>query len=534
MEYRILGRTGLRVSAVALGCEGFIHKTPEEVCADFDFAIGHGVNFIDIYSPNPELRTNIGAALEGRRGDFIIQGHLCTTWENGQYLRTRDPEKTLASFDLQLQQLRTDCLDIGMIHYVDAEADFHRVFGGEIIRIAQRLREEGRIRHIGISSHNPAVARMAVETGLVDVLMFSVNPCYDLQPAGDDVEALWAEESYAGALRNIDPDRERLYELCERTGVGIDAMKVYGGGDLLNAENSPFGKAMTPVQCIEYALTRPGVASVMVGCRTQDEIRAALDWCGASPAERDYASAMAGMERFTWEGHCMYCGHCAPCSAGIDIATVHKFHNLAVAQGEIPETVREHYAALTHHASECIGCGAITFEQRVELREGLESVLLFERHHDVAQLMLQIAPKVIDPVQFFRFCLHAAVFGHMQAVLVFQRPANRHGAPQFVVVVDLPALLVHPHRDDVHVSPCDVFVQKDDIGLAAISHAFHELGGKLRKLRFRKPVFGRGVEREMHDRFSDTGIERRVVPEGFRTLLDTEPAVAAFGYSLHV
>lgn len=250
MEYRILGRTGLRVSAVALGCEGFIHKTPEEVCADFDFAIGHGVNFIDIYSPNPELRTNIGAALEGRRGDFVIQGHLCTTWENGQYLRTRDPEKTLASFDLQLQQLRTDCLDIGMIHYVDAEADFHRVFGGEIIRIAQRLREEGRIRHIGISSHNPAVARMAVETGLVDVLMFSVNPCYDLQPAGDDVEALWAEESYAGALRNIDPDRERLYELCERTGVGIDAMKVYGGGDLLNAENSPFGKAMTPVQCI--------------------------------------------------------------------------------------------------------------------------------------------------------------------------------------------------------------------------------------------------------------------------------------------
>lgn len=205
MEYRILGRTGLRVSAVALGCEGFIHKTPEEVCADFDFAIGHGVNFVDIYSPNPELRTNIGAALEGRRGDFVIQGHLCTTWENGQYLRTRDPEKTLASFDLQLQQLRTDCLDIGMIHYVDAEADFHRVFGGEIIRIAQRLREEGRIRHIGISSHNPAVARMAVETGLVDVLMFSVNPCYDLQPAGDDVEALWAEESYAGALRTSPP-----------------------------------------------------------------------------------------------------------------------------------------------------------------------------------------------------------------------------------------------------------------------------------------------------------------------------------------
>ena len=187
-----------------------------------------------------------------------------------------------------------------------------------------------------------------------------------------------------------------------------------------------------------------------------------------------------------------------------------------------------------HVASDLFGCDAIAFEQRVELREGLESVLLLERHHDVTQLMLQIAPTVIDPAQFFRFCLHAAVFGHMQTVLVFQLSANRHGAPQFVVVVDLPALLVHPHRDDVHVSPCDVFVQKDDVGLATVSHAFHELGGKSRELRFRKPVFGRGVEREMHDRFSDTGIERRVVPESFRTLLDTEPAVAAFGYSLHV
>lgn len=358
MEYRTLGRTGLRVSAIALGCEGFMQKTEEEVRADFDYAIANGVNFVDIYSSNPELRTRIGAALEGRRRNFVIQGHLCTTWENGQYLRTRNPEKTLASFELQLQQLRTDHLDIGMIHYVDAEADFRRVFDGEIIRIAQRLRDEGRIRHIGLSSHNPVVAHMAAETGIVDVLMFSINPCYDLQPASDNVDALWAEESYATTLRNIDPDRERLYEYCARTGVGIDVMKVYGGGDLLSEANSPFGRAMTPVQCIEYALTRPAVASVMVGCKSRDEIRAALEWCDASAAERDYASVMAGMERFSWEGHCMYCGHCAPCPVGIDVAAVNKFYNLTTAQGDIPETVREHYKTLTHHASQCIGCGA--------------------------------------------------------------------------------------------------------------------------------------------------------------------------------
>ncbi len=357
MEYRRLGRTGVRVSAIALGCEGFMHKTAGEVKADFDFAIARGVNFVDIYSSNPDLRANIGAALAGRRGDFVIQGHLCTTWEDDQYLRTRDVGKTIESFELQLRQLRTDYLDIGMIHYVDAEADFRTVFDGELIRLAQRLKAEGKIRHIGMSSHNPAVARMAVETGLIDVLMFSINPCYDLQPPSEEVDALWADESYAAALQNIYPERERLYELCERTGVGIDVMKVYGGGDLLSEENSPFGRAMTPVQAIEYALTRPGVAAVMVGCRNREEIRAALDWCTASAAERDYAPVLSGLENFSWKGHCMYCGHCAPCTSGIDIASVNKFYNLTTAQGEIPETVREHYKALTHHASECIGCG---------------------------------------------------------------------------------------------------------------------------------------------------------------------------------
>lgn len=356
MEYRTLGRTGIRVSAVALGCEGFMHKTAEEVKADFDFAIAHGVNFVDIYSSNPDLRANIGAALEGRRGEFVVQGHLCTVWENDQYLRTRDLEKTVRSFGEQLRQLRTDYLDVGMIHYVDAEEDLRTVFDGPIIRLAERLKAEGRIRSIGLSSHNPVVARMAVETGLVDVLMFSVNPAYDLQPPSEDVDTLWADESYARTLHNIDPARERLYELCERTGVGIDVMKVYGGGDLLSRTDSPFGRALTPAQCIEYALTRPAVAAVMVGCKSRAEIEAALAWCGATAVERDYAAAISGLERFSWQGHCMYCGHCAPCSAGIDIAAVNKFRNLAQAQGEIPETVREHYRTLTHHASECIGC----------------------------------------------------------------------------------------------------------------------------------------------------------------------------------
>ena len=245
MEYRTLGRTGLRVSAVALGCEGFMNRPEEEVRADFDFAIENGINFLDLYASNPELRSSIGAALAGRREGFVIQGHLCSVWEEGQYLRTRDPEKAQAAFDDLLARLGTDYVDIGMIHYVDAEDDLRKVLDGPILQLALRLRSEGRLRHIGISSHNPAVARQAAGTGLIDVLMFSLNPCYDLLPPSDDVDTLWADESYAQELHNIDPERQRLYEFCEREGVAIDVMKAYGGGDLLSGTNSPFGKPMT-------------------------------------------------------------------------------------------------------------------------------------------------------------------------------------------------------------------------------------------------------------------------------------------------
>lgn len=357
MIYRVLGRTGLSVSAIALGCEGFMNKTAEKVKEEFDFAVKNGINFLDIYASNPDLRANLGYALEGRREKFIIQGHLCSTWEDGQYLRTRDPEKTRWAFEEQLRLLKTNYLDVGMIHYVDGEEDFKQVFNGPIIQLALQWKEEGRIRYIGMSSHNPRVARMAVETGLVDVLMFAVNPCYDMQPASEDLEELWADESYDRDLRNVDREREELYELCEREGVAIDVMKAFGGGDLLSDDNSPFGKALTAVQCLEYALTRPGVSAVMCGSRSIEELQKCIDWCVATNEEKDYASVMSGMEKFTWQGHCMYCGHCAPCSVGIDIASVNKYYNLTVAQGIIPETVRDHYNLLPHHASECIACG---------------------------------------------------------------------------------------------------------------------------------------------------------------------------------
>ena len=357
MNYRTLGRTGLSVSEIGMGCEGFVGKSADEVRLLVDAMERFGINCIDLYSPDPELRRNLGEALRGRREKFVLQTHLCSVWRDGQYKRTRDIDEVKAGFADALRLLGTDRAEIGMIHYSDALDDWRSIENGPVLAYARELKAAGVIGHIGLSSHNPEVALAAVESGDIDVLMFSVNPCYDLQPASEDVEELFKEENYRQELVNMDPQRQALYETCQRLGVGITVMKAFGGGDLLSDTLSPAGRALTPYQCLHYALTRPAVASVMCGARTLAELEGCAGYEAAPEEARDYAAAFAALPKISWQGHCMYCGHCAPCPTGISVADVTKFLNLSRAQGSVPETVREHYALLPHTASECLSCG---------------------------------------------------------------------------------------------------------------------------------------------------------------------------------
>lgn len=358
MHYRELGRTGLTVGEIGMGCEGFAVRGGALIEPLLDAAQRLGVNYMDLYIPNPALRSALGSALRGRRDRFILQAHLCTVWQDGQYKRTRDIGEVKASFEDLLARLETDHVEVGMIHYVDSAEDWRAILNGPVMRYAEELKASGKIRHIGLSSHNPLAAMEAVESGRIEVLMFSVNPCYDLQPSGEDCYALWDGKNYEKPLLNMDADREALYETCQRLGVGITVMKAFGGGDLLDEKLSPAGKALTPYQCIHYALTRPAAATVLAGARTVEELEESAGYGAAAQSEKDYAAAFAAFPKIRWQGHCMYCGHCAPCPRGIDVATTMKFLNLAKAQGAVPETVREHYAALPKTAGACSQCGA--------------------------------------------------------------------------------------------------------------------------------------------------------------------------------
>ena len=356
MNYRRLGKTGLMVSEIGLGGEWLERHDAAECRAVIDRAEALGINILDCWMPGPQVRSNIGDALVGKRERWFIQGHVGSTWQNEQYTRTREVDKCRVAFEDLLARLRTDYIDLGMIHYVDEQADFEKAMSAPFLDYVMALKASGTIRHIGLSTHNPRIAMQAAGTGFVEMILFSVNPAFDLMPPTDNLMDYFAER-YDDALAGVNPVRAEMYRLCERLDVGINCMKPYAGGRLFDAGRSPFGVALTPVQCIHYALTKPAVASVMCGYDTPEQVEAAVAYETASDEEKDYASVLAAAQRHTFAGgECTYCGHCRPCPADIDIAMVNKLYDLAVMQDKVPASVREHYNNLAHHADECVGC----------------------------------------------------------------------------------------------------------------------------------------------------------------------------------
>lgn len=356
MKYRKLGTTGLEVSEIGLGAEWLERHNEKEVKEIIDCCESYGINILDCWMSEPNVRTNIGKAIRGKRERWIIQGHIGSTWQNGQYVRTRDLAKVEEAFSDLLTRLGTDYIDLGMIHFVDEETEFHKIMEGEFLAYVKEKKKQGIIHHIGMSTHNPKVAKLAALSGVVEIILFSINPAFDLLPASEDLNTYFAD-SYAEDLNGIDPERAELYQVCEQRGIGITVMKGYAGGRLFSPQTSPFGVALTPVQCIHYALTRPGVASILAGYDSTEHVTQAVAHETATSKEKDYASVLAHAPHHAYTGQCTYCGHCAPCPAGIDVAMVNKLYDLATMQEEVPSTIKAHYESLSAGAKDCIACG---------------------------------------------------------------------------------------------------------------------------------------------------------------------------------
>ncbi|MBR1821721.1 MAG: aldo/keto reductase [Clostridia bacterium] len=355
MNYRRLGRTNLQVSEVGFGGEWLERHDEAHSIELIRHAHEQGVNIIDCWMPDPKSRDIIGKGIANCRDEWLVQGHIGATWQNGQYVRSRDMAFVKPAFEDLLNRIGGGYIDLGMIHYIDSEADWRAAMESEYLDYVKKLHADGIIRHIGLSTHNPIMAQRAVETGFVEMILFSINPAFDMHPASEDLMDL-LNGHFDESLSGIDPERAALYRLCEERDVGITVMKGFFGGALFDEKRSPFGVTFTPAQLIHYALTRPAVASILCGYDTVEQIDQAVAYETATPDERDYASVIAGAPLHGYMGQCTYCGHCQPCPMEIDIAMVNKFYDLAVQQDALPQSLREHYRDLPRNAADCVGC----------------------------------------------------------------------------------------------------------------------------------------------------------------------------------
>lgn len=340
MEYRTFPHGGDKISVVGLGMGSIHHASTPEVERTVRSALDAGVNVFDFIPSEACAFEGYARALRGQRDRALMQIHIGANYETGSYGWTTDAKIAAREFEARLATLGTDYADFGFIHCIDEDSDFDKVMNGGIWDYALKRKQDGTIRHLAFSTHDVRIARRFVATGAFDWAMFSINPMYDYTSASE----------YGKGEAS---DRAELYREFERAGIGVSVMKPFAGGQLLDARTSPFGRALARTQCIQYALDRPGVVTVLPGVRGEADLRDILAYFDAPPAERDY-SELAEVAPTSVEGSCVYCNHCQPCPSGLLIGAINKYYDLACLGDEM---AADHYRTLDAHASDCTGCG---------------------------------------------------------------------------------------------------------------------------------------------------------------------------------
>ena len=339
MQYRINRKTGDRISEIGIGSSYMFEAGTEEAVKALRRAVEGGVNYFDLAAGHGDSFPIFGEALEPYRERIFYQIHFGADYTKGEYGWSLDLETVKNSVKWMLKELRTDYIDYGFIHCQDELKDWETYKQNGIYDYILELKEKGIVRHIGLSSHTPKVINRILDEADVDMLMFSVNPGYD-----------YGQGEFAfGEVE----EREAVYRRCEKEGIGISVMKPFSGGQLLDAAQSPFAKALNIYQCLKYVLDKPGVLVALPGAQSVKEVEELLAYYDQPEEVCDY-SVISTFEHVTAEGRCVYCGHCKPCPMGIDIPLVNKYYDLALAGDEM---AADHYRKLEVNASDCVGCG---------------------------------------------------------------------------------------------------------------------------------------------------------------------------------
>jgi predicted aldo/keto reductase-like oxidoreductase len=330
-SYRRLGRTGAMVSDISLG-SGRIDDPRVAL-----LALERGINYFDTapdYSRNgSEILLGKAIREHGARDKMFLASKFCTA--EGHLPADAPVAEIVRAVEGSLQRLQTDWLDLVHIHSCDTEErlmapTFHEAF--------DRLKEQGKVRFLGFSSHTPnleAVAERALASGRFDVMMLAYH-------------------------HGLFPGISEIVERAHRQDVGVVAMKTLKGA---KAENLPGLREQSTAYsqaAFRWVLENPAVSCLVVSFFKPEQCDEYLFASGTKPDDADRA-LLERYDRLASADYCRpHCGACLDrCPSALPIDTVLRYDMYFADYGR-EAAAREKYARLgtSRDASACLGCPA--------------------------------------------------------------------------------------------------------------------------------------------------------------------------------
>ncbi len=310
MEYRVLGKTGLKISRLGFG--GIpIQKIDAEGTRNLVWEmIKEGVNFIDTARGYTVSEEYLGFALEGVRDRFVVATKSMA----------RTKEAMAGDIDISLKNLRTDYIDLYQVHNPSAK-DLERVMAPNgALEALYEAKTAGKIGHIGITLHSVELFRQALELPWVETIMFPYNI--------------------------VETQGEELIAQCARKDIGFICMKPLAGGAIEDAATA-----------MRFIVSNPNVTVVIPGMADPAEIAQNVSAVAdTAPLTAEELAQIARIQETLGTQFCRRCNYCAPCTAGINISAVFLFEGY-YSRYDLKDWAKERYAQLAKTASDCVGCG---------------------------------------------------------------------------------------------------------------------------------------------------------------------------------
>ena len=320
-----LGRTGLEV--VRLGCGGIpiIQVEFDDAVAVVRAALDAGVNYFDNARAYGDSEEKMGKGLEGRRDDIILATKVLS----------RDAAGALADLETSLRNLRTDHLDLWLLHDVSTSERWEQSMGpGGALEAARKAQQQGKTRFIGFSSHSPEYIRRGIASGEFDTVLLTYN-----------IAAAWTEPLMAEA---------------QKQDMGVVVMKPMSGGVFfrLSAEDEAALPSITPEETLRFVLTNDNVDVALSGFQRVEEVpqnMAVLD--NLTPLTPEDRARLLKFGESLGQVYCRGCTYCLPCTVDIDIPSVLAILDHSERFSYEWPTHRRKYAELEVKPTECAECG---------------------------------------------------------------------------------------------------------------------------------------------------------------------------------